>query len=92
MDIPPRGQNFLDIYNNESDNTNKNSSGNGATAGGEENLSSTDLDDADLDSWPTAPPGAELERGRPLPNGRPPSNSAPHDQLFELNQGLGATC
>ena len=61
MDIPPRGQNFLDIYNNESDNSNKNSGGNGATTGGEENLSSTDPDEVDIDCWPTAPPIDYLE-------------------------------
>jgi len=58
MDIPPRGQNFLDIYNNK---PNKNSGCDGEMTGGEENISSTDPEEADIDSWPTAPPVDYLE-------------------------------
>lgn len=56
MDITPRGQNFLDIYNNESDN-----SAIEAMEGSEEHINSNDNDDVDIDSWPTAPPLDYLE-------------------------------
>ena len=67
MDIRPIGQNFLDLYNNESDTSKGSKSGGGTTSTGgegEENPSLTEPDESDAfmgESWPTAPPMDYLE-------------------------------